>query len=74
MRKFFGIFLNWRIDVIALLFAVGVALLVCDGDNLKLLVATKIAGIFMLYLCGLLTQHWGDKIKELEAFDINEDD
>ena len=74
MRKFFRIFLNWRIDIIALLFTVGIALLVCDGDDIKLLFVSKAIGLLLIYLCGFLTQHWDGKIKELKIFEENDDD
>jgi len=74
MTEYLRIFKNWRICVIAILFAVGAALLACDGDDPRLLVVSKIAGILMLYICGALTGQWREKITELDVFDVKEED
>jgi len=74
MRKYFDIFKNWRIDVLTLMFSAGIALLVCDGDNITVLIAAKAAGLALIYLCGIFVHIWNGKMKELDVFNIEEDD
>lgn len=74
MKRYFDIFKNWRIDALALMFTIGVALFVCDGNNIILLVVIKAVGLALIYLCGILVHQWKDKIKELDVFSIKEDE
>lgn len=74
MKRYFDIFKNWRIDALALMFTIGVALFVCDGNNIILLVVIKAVGLALIYLCGILVHQWEDKIKELDVFNIKEDE
>lgn len=74
MKKYLDIFKNWRIDVLAMMFTFGVALFVCDGNNIIALVLIKAVGLALIYMCGILVHHWKDEIKELDVFNIKEDE
>lgn len=74
MKKYLKIFKNWRIDAIAAAFTVGVVLFVCDGDNISALIASKVIGALLIYLTACLAHVWKDRIKELEVFNIDEDE
>jgi len=73
MKRYFAIFKNWRIDVIALVFSVGVALFVCDGTSIETLIILKILGLLLIYLCACLAQYWKGQIRELDVFHVDDE-
>lgn len=74
MRKYLQIFKNWRIDVIAAVFTAGIALFVCDGEDIRTLMAAKAIGLLLIYTTACLVHHWKDSIRELEVFNIDGDE
>lgn len=74
MRKYLQIFKNWRIDVIAAVFTAGIALFVCDGEDIRTLMAAKAIGLLLIYTTACLVHHWKDSIRELDVFNIDGDE
>lgn len=74
MKKFLSIYLNWRNDVLMLIFAISVIMLVCETENLILFAFTKLLAFIGFCLFALLFSYWDSKGEVGNLSDLIGDD
>lgn len=72
MRPYLQLLLNWRIDLLMVLATVALALILCECEDLSILIATKLVGFAIAYGCHRLAQNWDKRglIDELNIFNV----
>lgn len=71
MRKFFEIYLNWRVNVLLLLAAAVFVLMVSEADNWVAYAVTKVAGIGLMIAGFRLAKRWKRQglLRELDGLE-----
>lgn len=71
MNKYLKIYLNWRINVMALLAVTAIVLITSDSDSPLTFILTKAMGFLLGYLTNCFGRYWQDRgeLKELELLD-----
>lgn len=71
MNKYLKIYLNWRINVLALLAVTAIVLITTDCDSPLAFILTKAMGFLLGYLTYRFGRYWQDRgeLKELELLD-----
>lgn len=74
MNKYFKIYLNWRINVLALLAVTAIVLITSDCDSPLAFILTKVTGFLLGYLTYCFGKYWQDRgeLKELGLLDDEE--
>ena len=74
MNKFFNVYLNWRVNVLAILVMIVIILIASENENLFLLLLTRIAGFVLGYLTFRLGKYWNSKGKIDELMELAEEE
>lgn len=71
MNKYLKIYLNWRINVMALLAVTAIVLITSNCDSPLAFILTKVMGFLLGYLTYRFERYWQDRgeLKELELLD-----
>ena len=71
MKNLFNIYLNWRIDVLFILFSITLILIMSEADSLQTLIIAKITGIATGTIFYYLYKRWNKagQINELNIID-----
>ena len=74
MKKYLKIYLNWRINVLALLAVTAIVLITSNCDRPLAFILTKVMGFMLGYLTYCFGRYWQDRgeLKELELLDDEE--
>lgn len=74
MNKYLKIYLNWRINVLALLDVTAIVLITSNCDIPLAFILTKVMGFMLGYLTYCFGRYWQDRgeLKELELLDDEE--
>lgn len=74
MNKYLKIYLNWRINVLALLAVTAIILITSNCDSPLAFILTKVMGFMLGYLTCCFGRYWQDRgeLKELELLDDEE--
>lgn len=71
MNKYLKIYLNWRINAMALLAVTAIVLITSNCDSPLAFILTKVMGFLLGYLTYRFGRYWQDRgeLKELELLD-----